>query len=161
MPGSSLNHTASGWPFLDPDNYIEAAAAFSSELATKLDAAGYTPPGSVTDTGWITLDVAAGYTVSTALQLRRINGVCYLRGVLVRDAGGLNTASPETIATIPPGYRPSAFVYAPLSAAATTVGYAQPGVQIAPSGALQLARVGGPSSTATQPTFRINASWPV
>lgn len=61
------------------------------------------------DTGWVTLNYPSGYSRFSSntypLQIRRINGQCFLRGRMTRDAGNISSTATYT-ALIPSGYRP-------------------------------------------------------
>ena len=60
-----------------------------------------------TDTGWLTLTMASGWTANSSVQYRRIGRWVYVRG-LIRDDDGVIAAGTYTTATLAAGYRPGA-----------------------------------------------------
>jgi hypothetical protein len=61
------------------------------------------------DTGWVTLSYPSGYIRFSSntypLQIRRIDGQCYLRGRMTRSAGNISSTESYTD-IIPVGFRP-------------------------------------------------------
>lgn len=58
---------------------------------------------AITDTGWITLPLASGYTSAgaTTAGFRRVGDQVSFRGILTRTAGSFTTTALETVATLP------------------------------------------------------------
>lgn len=102
MPGT----TPAGWPYLLGIDSLDITPDWSLDLANKLSGVS-TAPGTVIDSGWISLSLTSG--ISGSLQYRFLSGVVYLRGAVTRS-GNPWTTSYSTIATLPTGRRPSALV---------------------------------------------------
>ena len=74
------------------------------------------PAGSVdeqalTDSGWVSVPATSGYT--SALQVRKLGGVIYIRGAITK-ATDFGTGW-EDVATIPVGFRPPAYTEATIA----------------------------------------------
>ena len=67
---------------------------------------------NTTDTGWLSLTMAAGWTANSAVQYRRIGNRVHVRG-LIRDDDGVIAAGTYTSATLAAGYRPGVDQYWP------------------------------------------------
>lgn len=63
----------------------------------------------LSDTGWVTINPSANWTVTAPFRYRRLNGVVYLRGIVSRTTGI------DNIATLPAGFRPAVNAVHPLA----------------------------------------------
>lgn len=102
------------------------------------------------DTGWIALAYPTGYTRFSTntypLQIRRIDGQCFLRGRMTRTAGNIPSTTTYT-ALVPSGFRPlqSSTAYHEIVATCSSAGGVNSGVvraQVFGSGDIQLGGTG-------------------
>lgn len=107
-----MQHTPGGWPYMSSGDYVDTTPEYSNELANKLEGAIGTAPGTIVDTGWVSVSPASGFTGD--LEYRVMNGICHLRGTLTRTAGAF-TGSYVTAATLPSAARPGATIRYALS----------------------------------------------
>ena len=94
------------------------------------------------DTGWVTINPAAGYTAVVPIQVRRRNGEVEVQGTLTRNSGIIPTGTYETMFTLPAGYRPANYSRRPLASYASATGATL--VMVLPvSGQVQVGASGG------------------
>jgi hypothetical protein len=83
-----------------------------NQIEVSEDGSAWHQFANTTDTGWLTLTMASGWTANSAVQYRRIGNRVYVRG-LIRDDDGVIAAGTYTSATLAAGYRPGADQYWP------------------------------------------------
>lgn len=124
MSKTAPDLSANGWPLLTADHYIDAVPLYTQELADKLDNSDADVAAAINaadqaqqayqaiveefvDSGEIPLTPEAGYTGgSGGCSYRIVNGICYLSGLITRDAGAFPSAY-STVMVLPPAARPS------------------------------------------------------
>lgn len=78
-----------------------------THIITHRGVAGIIEPGHLLDSGWQTLTVVSPFSAgdpNRPLQIRRIAGVVYIRGIITRTTG-FSTGSTR-VAVVPVGFRP-------------------------------------------------------
>lgn len=169
----TIQHTpAYGIAYLDAATPLNSLADATQQVATTVEAAlarGNIAPsqtitdlidaGFFTDTGWVALTPAAGFTASNSLAIRRIGKRVSFRGGLHRTAGNW-TATLETAFTLPDtSYRPNGlarFLFPGFATVAGSPGLL--GVLAAGSSSFQIAAAG---STGAADAYLDGVSWTV
>lgn len=105
------------------------------------------------DTAWVDVTMLTGYTSATAqghpLQVMRRNGIVFL-------AGGATGDFPGSVATIPVGFRPGRYTWAPFVSNSSTVGQAT--INTNGTLAFETTYVHGAGGSAL---YGFSGSWPV
>lgn len=125
------------------------------------DGSVWTPLQARDDTGWVTATaIASGWKVYTGgggypplIQVRRLNGIVYLRGLFQRNTNA--TASVGPILTLPAGFRPS---YSHCYSSVVLREYNAVLVQITAAGTVNL---GGTTNVPANASIPLNTSFPV
>lgn len=87
-------------PLFDDNSPVTPIQAPLNAMATALN--NYLKK---TDTGWVALNPAAGWTAGSGLGYRRIGDILYLRGQLTPNSG--NVSATNGVCTLPSAVRPS------------------------------------------------------
>lgn len=123
MPGSIINRTAAGTPYLDDDNYVETWPQYTLELAQRIEdveepsgavsallaaaqaardaalaaqAAAAASAASLADSGWL---------AATNVKYRKIGSMVFVTSVVTQAlAAG---AAVDPLFTLPAGFRPA------------------------------------------------------